>query len=168
VLLKLLPKSEVPLLLFIFIGSLIALSGAYLAEFIGFEPCILCLYQRIPYWCAIFLCLMGILARANNKKLFGFILLAIGLALLCEIGIAFYHVLVEHHIIRETTECASSINLSDNPKIALEQLSATPAISCAHPEIIILGVSMAEWNLLYSLFLTLIFLHNRLTNVTRR
>ena len=163
---KVLPKNETQALLFILICSVIALSGAYLAEFIGFKPCILCIYQRIPYWCAIILCLLGIILK-KNKNFLRYILLIICFALACEISVTFYHVLVEHHFIQETIQCSSALNLSDDPKIAMLQLYETPSSSCAHPEIVILGLSMAEWNLVYSIFITLIFFYSRSINVTR-
>lgn len=148
-------------------ASLVALAGAYFAEALGYSPCILCIYQRIPYGFILVFSILGFLFK-NHKRASRILLSCIILAFICAVSLASYHVLVEHHIIEETSYCGGSPELSDDPAEAMKQLMEKPAKSCAYPEIIVLSLSMAEWNLCFSLIVTIIIIYLRLTDATGR
>ena len=149
---------------FALIVSVVALSGAYLSQYLGYKPCILCIYQRIPYFLIIFFSLIALLiSKTRNIVLYIICLLMVG-----EICIAVYHVGIEHHIIDETSACVTHNQISDNIEEALKQLENTNVTSCANPSLFILGFSVAEWNVVYALGCLLLIIFYRQQNVTRR
>lgn len=138
-----------PLLLCMF--SVMALISAYVAEYVfGFRPCHLCLYQRIPFFIVLFLSLLGLLfGKRSTGRLFVSILS--GIVLLIGAGVAMYHVGVEQGIVVMETACSDLVVTPDQTLEALRQrLLATPGIPCDKPEFMILGLSMAAWNMLLS------------------
>lgn len=158
-------KNDRHLLCLSFAFSLLSLGGAYFVQLLGYQPCSLCVYQRIPY--AIIITLSGLgIALKNRQAATNFILSCIIIIFICEVGLAAYHVLIEHHIIEETSSCNASLNLSDDPNEAVKQLMAKPTISCANPEVIIIGLSMAEWNLFFSSLISAIIIYSRMSNAT--
>ena len=63
---KLIVKKNIYLLVFI-ISLLSILSAIYIEYILGEKPCLLCIYQRIPYLASIFICFLG---YYNNKSFF--------------------------------------------------------------------------------------------------
>jgi disulfide bond formation protein DsbB len=115
----------------------------------------------------MFLSILSLILQ-KHTNLLRILVILIGLGFVSEITLAFYHVLIEHHVIEETTKCAVMLNLADDPNIALQQIMNTKSESCAEPEFIFLKLSMAEWNLLSSLAITIIVFYHRIRNATRR
>ncbi len=77
-------------------ASVGALAAAYTAQFgFGLEPCILCLYQRIPYAVAGLLGLLALLLPPGRYPVWA--VAGCGAAFAAGAGIAFYHVGVEQH-----------------------------------------------------------------------
>lgn len=149
-------------------SSLIALIFAYISQyFFDLEPCILCLHQRKPFFVIIIIsCLSLFFIKSEKLKRISIYICA--LLLIINVGIASYHVLVEKKIFQGPTTCSSSQNLNEitnleDLKIAL---SKTKAIRCDEPAFIFLGISMAGWNLIYSLGLLVIIFHY-IINITR-
>ena len=142
-------KLSAPLLLCLISG--VSLLGAYAAEY-GFDllPCHLCLYQRVPFFIALPLGLIGLLL---GKRSTGRLLVSIvgGVVLLVGAGIATYHVGVEQGIIIMENSCADLIKTAQTLDDMRTQLLATPGIPCDKPQVLFLGLSMAAWNMLLSL-----------------
>lgn len=143
----------------IILASVIALASAYTAQFgFGLEPCVLCLWQRIPYAAAILLGIFGLIARNNNKLVAVFVLLS-ALALLIGAGIAGYHVGVEERWWVSGVEgCAVSFEEEGASAASLlDKIMQAPTVSCT--EIAwrdpVLGISMAGYNAALSLFLAI-------------
>lgn len=131
-------------------GSLIV---AYIAEtFFGVEPCILCIYQRIPYALVTFLAIFALMARQNDKKARFFLALC-ALALFINAGIAGFHSGVELHWWAGTDECSvNPLVIQQVTADALrEQLLHTPLVPCDAINFTFLGFTMANWNILASL-----------------
>lgn len=141
-------RKIITLLLFI---SLVALATVYVMEyFFGVHPCILCLYQRIPYFLVAILCISSYMVPSRYLKKF---ISACFILVVLEALFAFYHVSIEYGWIAETSYCSSTISTS---KMSLEEIKrsiSSTASSCSKPAILILYLSLAEWNLLLSLFL---------------
>lgn len=143
--------------LFLLISSLMSLGAAYLAQYgFGLKPCILCLYQRVPYGVVIVssLCLCIRMESAVLKNiLYGIVLLS----LLVGAGIAFYHMGVEYKWFAGPDTCSGQGGAV--PKTLEEmraQLIGTKAVRCDQPQFLFLSLSMAAWNMLWSLFLAAI------------
>lgn len=139
-------------LLLLLSAAIFALGFAYISQyFFNYQPCILCLYQRKPFFLIILTCLAALLFfKSLAKQRISVILCS--LFLLINIVISSYHVGVEKKIFAGPNTCSSQ-NLDEAN--SLEELAAalekTKAIRCDEPSFIFLTLSMTEWNLIYCL-----------------
>ncbi len=127
-----------------------ALFSAYTAQYVfDLEPCILCLYQRIPFAIAIVLALVAIF-----KPNFAGAIMAMLVALfIFEGGLAFYHVGVENHWWAAATGCSGAGGISQSPAEMLKNLQKSIPKPCDEVDWTILGISMAAWNVVFSILL---------------
>ena len=80
----------------IFAASVATLGGAFLFQYVGgLAPCILCIYERIPYGAAIALALLALCLGDGRAR--GAALLLCALAFAVDAGISVFHVGVEQH-----------------------------------------------------------------------
>lgn len=145
------------LLIFLLASSVAALIAAYISQF-GFDlqPCILCLYQRKPFFATIALSALALVFFKSD--------LAKKIALFCciifltiNVAIAAYHTGVEKKIFKGPTTCSSeNLNDIENLEDLKTALSHTKAIRCDQPSFVFLDLSMATWNLIYCAILVLI------------
>ena len=137
----------------IFIISLLSLLIAlYIEFFLGFQPCKLCIYQRIPYLIAIFLTFLGI---SYSKNLFW--LYALLLIFLLSLLISGYHFGIEQGMFKEFPGCTgSSINIID--KNELLKLLNSEVNSCKNVDFRIFGLSLATINFLLSFIIFILIL----------
>ena len=118
--------------LIIFLISLISiLSALYIEYILQYEPCKLCIYQRIPYIFGIAICLIGFYYSTSDKIL---ILIIIVFILSCT---------------------NNSLDLSDKKKL-LESLNKNMPISCKDATFKVLGLSLAAINALLSILIVVI------------
>ena len=140
-----------------------ALSFAYVVQFVfHMAPCVLCIYQRIPYYVLVFL--TSVLLITNHVGLCKIIVGCCVLTLAVSAGIAFYHYGVEQHIFTIYSDCTETTDLPASLEMLKEQLIGKPAIPCDKPQLVIFGLSMAGWNMLGSicfLLLTIITLYKK-------
>lgn len=136
--------------------SILALAAAFTAQFaLKMEPCILCLYQRIPYAIAIALGLAGLALRENKNAVSLLVALA-ALAFFIDAGLALYHVGVEQKWWVSAVEGCRAPQFASNEGLSvLDQLLKTPSVSCDQvawrdP---VLRISMAGWNVMLCAFL---------------
>jgi len=137
----------------IFIISLLALLIAlYIEFFLGYKPCKLCIYQRIPYLVAIFLTFIGI---NYSKDLIW--LYALFLIFFLSFILSGYHVGIEKEIFEEFSGCTgSSLNIID--KKELLKLLNSEVNSCKNVDFKILGLSLATINFLFSFVIFILIL----------
>ena len=142
----------------IFIISLISLlSALYIEFFLGYAPCKLCIYQRIPYLIAIFLTFMGMSYFKNLIWLYALLIVFFSSFL-----ISGYHFGIEQEIFSEFSGCTgNSLNIID--KNELLKLLSSEVNSCKNVEFKIFGLSLAAINLLLS-FLIFIFILSIIKN----
>ena len=90
--------------LLIFIYSIIAiLSAIYIENVLGYLPCKLCIYQRIPFVVAIFICFLGYNYFKSDKILIVLILLFALSAV-----VSGYHFGIEKGFFMEIINCANN------------------------------------------------------------
>ena len=143
------------LLLFLLIACSSALILAYISQYIfGFEPCILCLYQRAPFWIIIILATI-ILLIPQLKKLQKSAIIFITLLLLSNGFLALYHFGVEKKIFVGPSSCSNISTEPTNLNELKEFLAKHKAVRCDQPSFIFLGISMAGWNVFYCLSLVI-------------
>ncbi len=143
--------------LMIMAASVGALATAYSAEYaFGLEPCILCLYQRIPYAVAGVLGLGALLLptgpSANRAR--SWAVMGAGFVFLAGAGIAFYHVGVEQHWWASAASCGGAVGEGPKTIAELQQmLSQKPPKACDEVDWTLFGLSMATYNIPVSLAL---------------
>ena len=137
----------------IFIISMLSLMIALYIEFyLGYSPCKLCIYQRIPYLIAIFLTFLGISYSKNLFWLYALLLIFFFSSLLSG-----YHVGIEREIFEEFSGCTgSSLNIID--KNELLKLLNSKVNSCKNVDFQILGLSLATINFLLSFVIFILIL----------
>ncbi len=142
----------------VFVLSLATLGGAWYFQFVlGYQPCHLCLIQRIPYYIVIPLSFgLAIAARYDAPRL----LVVAGLVVLVAaalVGAALgaYHAGVEWGLWNGPSDCTGPLtNLSGGS--LLEQLNTIHVVPCDKAAWRFLGVSLAGYNVLISLLLAAI------------
>lgn len=129
-----------------------ALAAAYIAEFgFGLQPCVLCLYQRVPYAVAALLGAVALLPGVGGRGRLALLTLA-GLAFLTDTGIAAYHVGVEQHWWAGTAACSGAGQPQPATVAELQaMLTRPPVVACDRPAWELFGVSMAGYNAVLSL-----------------
>jgi disulfide bond formation protein DsbB len=144
----LMPKSAL-LILAASAGSLIF---ALIFQFgFGYEPCILCLWQRVPFIMAI---LLAVLTLTSALRPYAAVLLYLCvLVFLTGAGLAIFHTGVEQHWWLGTSGCTITPLHGGSVEDLRTQLLHTVVARCDEVKWKFLGLSMANYNVAYSLVL---------------
>ena len=136
--------------LFILFYSLLAIFFAlYVEHVLGYKPCKLCLYQRIPYIVSIFISFVGYNYFKNDK-----ILILIVVIFLISVFISGYHYGIENNIFEEFSGCtASTLEIIDKSEL-LKSLNDNVS-SCKDVNFKLFGISLAVINFLLSLLIVI-------------
>ena len=138
----------------------IVLTTAYIIQYIlGFQPCSLCIIERIPYALAIVIILLNY--KFREDQVFYSILLL--LVFLFSFVISLYHLGIEQGIISESNICASDdINLITKDEIlnSLKEIR----ISCKDVAFKIFDLSLTSYNMMLSVIMFLISMKIYLIN----
>ena len=137
----------------IFAISLFSLFVAlYIEFFLDYQPCKLCIYQRIPYLIAIFLTFLGISYSKNLIWLYALLIIFFSSSLLSG-----YHLGIEQEIFKEFSGCTgNSLGVTD--KNELLKLLNSNVKSCKNVDFSIFGISLATINFLLSFFILVLIL----------
>ncbi|MBM10452.1 MAG: hypothetical protein CMF69_12960 [Magnetovibrio sp.] len=128
-------------------GTLLAV---YIAEYIfNYEPCKLCLIQRIPYAGIAVIGWIGLkhpnwLSAGNLTAIAGFVFLA-GSA------IAIYHVGIEQQLWQSALECDGKLSQQISSNQLIQMLNQKPPKPCNTVDWTLFGISMATYNAFFSL-----------------
>ena len=143
-------KNILNIILFI---SFFSLGSAYFIEYIlGYSACNLCLIERIPYFLALLIILIGFFLNRFEK----FILISLGFIFLCATILSFYHVGIEQGFFEESLACISNNDESLlNKKDLLKEIQ-NAKISCKDVDFTLFGLSLATINTIISLILSVI------------
>jgi len=137
------------------IGAAAILGAYYFQYFMKLAPCPLCLEQRIPYYVGIPLAL--IVAFAARQKapgwLIGFGFAALAVIFLIGAGLGVYHAGIEWKFWPGPTECSGPLGQIGGSGGLLEQMQTTSVVRCDEAAWRLLGISLAGYNVLISLFL---------------
>ncbi len=144
----------------ILIFILLALFGSVIAAYIiqyglGYKPCKLCIYQRIPYIISIIIILNFLFIKKYRKAS----LLVLSFISLFGSVLAFYHFGIEQGLFTESAVCDANPLTTDSldKKDILKQLEQS-TISCKDVDFTIFGFSLASINTIFSLILFVIFM----------
>jgi len=137
----------------VFFVSLISIISAYFIEYVlGYQPCNLCLIERIPYALSIILIILNYFFKKNEH----FVVLLLVLIFSFSLIISFYHFGIEQNFFKESTICGLK-NASDiiSKEELLKQLQ-TKTLSCKDVTFKIFGLSLTSINIIISLFLVIL------------
>ena len=139
----------------IFFISLISLISAFFIEYaLGYQPCNLCLIQRIPYRLSIILIILNYLQRKNEVFFILLLILIFSFSLI----ISFYHFGIEQGFFEESTVCGVK-NTSDiiSKEEILKQLQEK-TVSCKDVTFRIFGFSLTTFNMIISFILVILLI----------
>lgn len=135
----------------IFAASLGAIASAFIGEYLfDLEPCVLCLYQRVPYAVTGVLAALAIFLSARGHSPKGLII-ACGFVFVAGSALAFYHVGVQQHWWGSVTVCGGDLASGADVTDLATQLASAPRKPCDEVDWRLFGLSMAGYNTLVSL-----------------
>jgi disulfide bond formation protein DsbB len=137
----------------ILLFSLFALIAAYFIQYIlGYQPCNLCLIERIPYMVVI----ISILLLFFFKKYENFFLITLSLTFFLATLISFYHFGIEQGFFKESLVCDLKGGQEALTSEELLKKLKEKTISCKDVSFKILGFSLASLNTIISFILSVI------------
>ena len=134
----------------ILIISIVALTSAYFIEYIlGYQPCNLCLLERIPYALSIIIILAHFRIKFNDK----YALLVLVIIFVANALLSIYHFGIEQELIKESFVCNAKDDLNLNKEQLLQELQKM-SISCKNVAFTIFGLSLTTYNILLSVIIS--------------
>ena len=139
----------------IFIVSLISIISAYFIEYIlGYQPCNLCLIERIPYALSLIL----IVSNFVFKKMEKFIIILLILVFIFSFLISIYHFGIEQGFFQESSVCGLKNATEIMSKEELLKQLNEKTISCKDVTFRIFGLSLTSINIMISLIIIIILI----------
>ena len=133
-----------------FISLISIISALYIEYILQYQPCKLCIYQRLPYLAAIFLSFIGFNYSKNDQILVATIVIFTLSAILSG-----YHFGIENSMFDELSACTSgSSDILDKSKL-LESLNKNMPVNCKDATFKIFGVSLAAINTIFSILIVI-------------
>jgi len=131
----------------IFIVSLISIISAYFIEYVlGYQPCNLCLIERIPYMLSIALITINYFLKKNNQ----FITILLMLIFIFSFLISVYHFGIEQDIFEESAVCGLKQSHEIITKEEVLKQLQQKTISCKDVTFRIFGLSLTAVNMVIS------------------
>ncbi len=138
-------------------GSAALLGAAFVFQMLGWHPCAMCLWQRWPHLAAILLGLFALVTTGAWRAAFA----GLGaVAALTTAGIAAYHSGVERNWWEGPAACAGSgsgLGGLSGAELVPGGSEMPPLVLCDDFTPFLAGLSMANWNLILSLGLALVW-----------
>ena len=145
------PPSQASRAIVILAAALATLITVWLLQWMGYQPCELCLTERIAFYVgAPLAALTGLLASRGSYTLAraGFALLA--LVFLANAVLAFYHVGVEYHWWPGPTACTGGLSGPVDVNDLMKDLNAVKVARCDEAQLLVAGLSLAGWDVVAS------------------
>lgn len=140
------------------ISAVVLILAFFYEYYLGYMPCDLCLYQRVPYF------LLIATTFIRNEKIFKYLSSAL---LFCSIILSVYHTQVESGILPDN--CAKKIKHSSSSEEIIKQITKIERPTCGSVNVKILNISMSTWNLVLSIFLMLfLFPYSHIQKIYKR
>jgi disulfide bond formation protein DsbB len=142
--------------LLIALGGAATILGAFIFQYgLGYQPCPLCLDQRIAYYVSIPLALMAALGAGHgaSRKVLALAFAAIGIAMLFNAGLGVYHSGVEWKWWPGPSDCSGPLNSLGSTGGLLKNLDTIHIARCDDAAWRFLGLSLAGYNVIISLVL---------------
>ena len=138
----------------IFTISFFSLAAALYVEYVlEFKPCILCIYQRIPYAIALLISLAAFFIVNRN-----ILLVILALTFMTSILLSGYHVIIEKGLIEPIFSCTGqNINALEREEILKSLNNIQP--DCKDVDFSLFGISLATLNFINSFVLATIVVY---------
>ena len=138
----------------IFTLSFFSLAAALYVEYIlDFKPCILCIYQRIPYAIAILISLISFFS--GNKNV---LLLILALTFVTSVLLSGYHISIEKGLVKPIFSCTGENIYAIQKEEILKSLNNIQP-DCKNVNFSLFGISLATLNFIISFVITAIILY---------
>ena len=145
--------TEKTYLTILFIVSFIVLSIAYIIQYLlGYQPCNLCLLERIPYILSLIILILNYKFKKN--QIFFSVLLF--LIFIFSFLISFYHFGIEQNFIAEASVCGNDNKTLLISKDAVLKSLQNVTISCKDVAFKIFGLSLTTYNMIISLIMLIL------------
>ena len=137
--------------LFIILLCVTSIFYAFFVEFfLGYKPCILCKYQRVPYILGLIVALFGFFKSSNTR-----IIIYIFLIFLLSMTLSGYHIGIEQELYQSIFNCTdNNLGLLEKGKL-LESLKLINP-DCRNVNFAVFGVSLATINFILSFVISLV------------
>ena len=112
-------------LIIFFISLISIISALYIEYILQYQPCKLCIYQRLPYLAAIFVSFIGF-NYSNNDQILIVTIMIFALSAI----ISGYHFGIENSIFDELSACTNGSSDILNKSKLLESLNKTLPVNC--------------------------------------
>ncbi len=144
----------------LFILSFLIILTAYVIQYIlGYQPCNLCIIERVPYA----LCLIIVILSYKFKKNLIFFSILLLMIFTFSFLISAYHISIEQGIMSEPSVCGSNnVGLTSKEEVLKSLQKAT--VSCKDVAFKIFGLSLTTYNAIISILMFLISLKIYLLN----
>ena len=139
----------------IFYICIIILFIAYFIEYVlGYQPCNLCLFERIPYFIAIIIIFFSLFFNRFEKLIFVTLSLIFAAATI----LSFYHFGIEQGFFKESMVCVSNNEINSLSKEDILKELQKETISCKKVDFRLFGLSLATINTIISFIISAITL----------
>jgi len=138
------------------IGAAATILGAFFFQYVlGYQPCPLCLDQRIAYYVCIPLAIFVVMGASvgSSRKVLLLAFAAIALAMLFNAGLGVYHSGIEWKLWAGPKDCSGPLNSLGSTGGLLSQLNEIHIARCDDAAWRFLGISLAGYNVAISLVL---------------
>jgi disulfide bond formation protein DsbB len=137
------------------------IGGAWFSELVlGYVPCMLCLWQRWPYYIALPLAIAGLLALRGegSRRYLPMLAAVLGVIFVVSFGLGVFHAGVEWKLWAGPAGCGGRLtttapSLEDFRK----SLNTARVVLCDEAAMRILGLSFAGWNAVVSALIAGLF-----------
>ena len=138
-------------LIILLISASSILSALYIEFILGYKPCNLCIFQRIPYLAGIIISFIGFNYYKNDN-----ILIILTIVFTLSSIISGYHFGIENNFFDELSSCTNNSLDQLNKEELLETLGKNMPVNCKDATFKILGVSLAAINTIFSILIVII------------
>jgi disulfide bond formation protein DsbB len=139
------------------LGGMATILGAWFFQYVlKYQPCPLCLEQRIPYYIVIPLAVVVAALARSQPKAARAGLLAVALIMLWSAGLGAYHAGIEWKLWAGPLECSGTALDLGAAGDLLKRLQTERIVRCDEAAWRFLGISLAGYNVLISLALAAI------------
>ncbi len=141
-------KPEQMIFLFLVVCAGVLLMALGLEYVWGYAPCELCLKERYAYYAGVPLAIGASALISAGRPAWAATLIGVAaLGLLANAGLGLYHAGVEWQWWAGPSTCTGGTPLATTPEDLLKALQTQKVVRCDRPALMILGLSLAAWNI---------------------